>query len=92
VEVETMKRILLIPFLWALTSCASLPSNEKVATLYEREHDGRKVIKVEERAIMQHQSREILFEIFYITPATIAPKSDTWRYYQVAEGWIREQP
>jgi hypothetical protein len=74
-----------------LVSCGYLPTEQQVSSKYAAEHRGRKVVGVTKTTTGVPQMMKAEFRISY-TENDDGVKTDTVRYHQVAEGWVRDEP
>jgi hypothetical protein len=87
------RRLILAVTVLALAGCASLPSKDKVARLYQREHSDRHVTHVEKKQIPQKSGLdEVWFIIIYTIPPATTSDTDFWKYHAVAQGMVRYSP
>jgi len=74
-----------------LVSCGYLPTEQQVASKYAAGHRGRKVVGVAKTTTGVPQMMKAEFRVTY-TEGSTEVRTDTVRYHQVAEGWVRDEP
>jgi hypothetical protein len=74
-----------------LVSCLSLPSEQTVARMYEREHPSAKILSVTKTTENKADplKAHVRFYISFTNPPDPTIRHDLWTYGRVAEGWLR---